>query len=68
MNHGARYDPIDPNGIDRGGATNLISPHNNTSKNVTGMAVSGFLVEVQKVTDKEIDNWTKKYPKPLPAR
>jgi len=62
MDHGARFDPIDPNGIDRGGAINLISPHGNTSRNVTGMAVSGFLVEVQKVTAKEMNGWKKKYP------
>ncbi len=62
MDHGARFDPIDPNGIDRGGAINLITPHANTSQHVTGMAVSGFLVEVQKVTDEEMDGWKKQYP------
>jgi anaerobic selenocysteine-containing dehydrogenase len=62
MDHGSRFDPIDPNGTDRGGAINLISPHGNTSRNVTGMAVSGFLVEVQKVTDTEMENWKKQYP------
>ena len=62
MDHGSRFDPIDPNSIDRGGAINLISPHGNTSRNVTGMAVSGFLVEVQKVTDDEMEIWKKKYP------
>jgi anaerobic selenocysteine-containing dehydrogenase len=62
MDHGSRFDPIDPKGIDRGGAINLISPHAITSKNVTGMAVSGFLVDVQKVTDEEMDGWKKKYP------
>jgi hypothetical protein len=44
--HGSRFDPVDPNGIDRGGAINLISPHGITSRNVIGMAVSGCLVEV----------------------
>jgi anaerobic selenocysteine-containing dehydrogenase len=62
MDHGSRFDPIDPNGIDRGGAINLITPHANTSKNVTGMAVSGFLVDVQKVSDKEMNGWQKQYP------
>jgi hypothetical protein len=62
MDHGARFDPIDPNGIDRGGAINLITPHNNTSQKVTGMAVSGFLVEVRKVTDREMAGWKTKYP------
>jgi len=62
MDHGARFDPIDPNGIDRGGAINLITPHMNISKHATGMACSGFLVDVQKVTDEEMDGWKKKYP------
>ncbi|MBN1191452.1 MAG: hypothetical protein JXA46_16980, partial [Dehalococcoidales bacterium] len=62
MDHGSRFDPIDPNCIDRGGAINLISPHANTSQNATGMAVSGFLVDVQKVTDEEMNGWKKKYP------
>ena len=44
--HGARYDPIVPGELDRGGAINTISPRNLTSKNATGMATSGFLVEV----------------------
>ncbi len=33
-----------------GGAINLISPSKTTSKNCTGMASSGYLVEVEKVT------------------
>ena len=57
MDHGARYDPIIPGAVDRGGAINTITPHNKMSKNVTGMAVSSFLVEVQKVTDEEITEW-----------
>jgi trimethylamine-N-oxide reductase (cytochrome c) len=47
MDHGARYDPIVPGELDRGGAINTITPHNITSKNATGMVVSGFLVEVE---------------------
>ena len=47
--HGARVDPIVPGKIDRGGAINTITPHNLVSKNATGMATSGFLVDVQKV-------------------
>ena len=50
MDHGARYNPIVPGELDRGGAINTITPHNITSKNATGMVVSGFLVEVEKVT------------------
>jgi len=59
MDHGARYDPIVPGEIDRGGAINTITPHNVTSKNATGMVVSGFLVEVGSV---DIDELVKKYP------
>jgi trimethylamine-N-oxide reductase (cytochrome c) len=59
MDHGARYDPIIPGELDRGGAINTITPHNLTSKNATGMVVSGFLVEV-KLAD--MDGLRKKFP------
>jgi trimethylamine-N-oxide reductase (cytochrome c) len=54
MDHGARYDPIVPGELDRGGAINTITPHNTTSKNATGMVVSGFLVEVEKANIEEL--------------
>jgi molybdopterin guanine dinucleotide-containing S/N-oxide reductase-like protein len=59
MDHGARYDPIVPGELDRGGAINTITPHNTTSKNATGMVVSGFLVEVEKT---DLDTLRAKYP------
>ena len=59
VDHGARYDPIIPGVLDRGGAINTICPHNTTSKYATGMAVSGFLVEVEKAN---IDGLRKRYP------
>ena len=59
MDHGARYDPIVPGELDRGGAINTITPHNTTSKNATGMVVSSFLVEVKGVN---INEMRKKYP------
>ena len=62
IDHGARFDPIDVNGLDRGGAINLITPTKITSKHSTGMVVSGFLVEVKKVTDQEMNEWKEKYP------
>ena len=62
MDHGARYDPIIPGELDRGGAINTITPHNTTSKNATGMAVSSFLVEVEKVTMAQMEDWRNKYP------
>ena len=62
MDHGARWDPIIPGKLDRGGAINTITPHKVTSKNATGMVVSGFLVEVAKVTDEEMAGWRRDYP------
>ena len=49
IDHGARVDFILPGQLDRGGAINTITPHNTTSKNCCGMAVSGFLAEVERV-------------------
>jgi trimethylamine-N-oxide reductase (cytochrome c) len=62
VDHGSRFDPIDPEGIDRGGAINLITPTAITSKKVTGMVVSGFLVDIAKVTDGEMAAWKERYP------
>jgi trimethylamine-N-oxide reductase (cytochrome c) len=62
VDHGARIDPIIPGILDRGGAINLITPTNNTSKNATGMAVSGFLVDLAKVSDEEMEAWQNDYP------
>jgi anaerobic selenocysteine-containing dehydrogenase len=59
MDHGARYDPIVPGELDRGGAINTITPHNLTSKNSTGMVVSSFLVEVERAN---MEEFRKKYP------
>ena len=59
QDHGARYDPIVPGELDRGGANNTIAPRKITSKNATGMATSGFLVEVEGV---DLDELRKKYP------
>jgi anaerobic selenocysteine-containing dehydrogenase len=59
MDHGARYDPIVPGELDRGGAINTITPHNTTSRNATGMVVGGFLAQVEKANLEEL---MKKYP------
>ena len=59
MDHGARYDPIVPGELDRGGAINTITPHNTTSRKATGMVVSSFLVEVEMA---DMDELRKKYP------
>ena len=62
VDHGSRFDPLDAEKLDRGGAINLITPHNNISKHATGMVVSGFLVEAARVTDEEMAGWKEKYP------
>ena len=62
VDHGSRFDPIDAETLDRGGAINLISPHAITSKTVTGMVVSGYLVNAEKVTDGEMAELKAKYP------
>jgi len=62
MDHGARWDPIIPGELDRGGAINTITPHNLTSKRATGMVVSSFLVEVAKVSEEEMETWKREYP------
>jgi anaerobic selenocysteine-containing dehydrogenase len=62
MDHGSRWDPIIPGKLDRGGAINTITPHKITSKKATGMVVSGFLVEVEKVTEEEMAAWRRDYP------
>jgi anaerobic selenocysteine-containing dehydrogenase len=65
QDHGARADMISTeagNSIDRGGANNLISPANGTSQNCWGMATSGYLLDVQKVTATEMEEWREKFP------
>ncbi|MBR2831872.1 MAG: molybdopterin-dependent oxidoreductase [Oscillospiraceae bacterium] len=62
VDHGARLDPIIPGWLDRGGDINTITPTSTTSKNATGMAVSGFLAQVEKVTDEEMAQWKRDYP------
>jgi molybdopterin guanine dinucleotide-containing S/N-oxide reductase-like protein len=62
VDHGARVDWIIPGELDRGGAINLISPNNIISKHCPGMATSGYLVEVEKVTVSRMEEWRKQYP------
>jgi len=65
QDHGARADMIATGPdeyIDRGGANNLISPENGTSQNCWGMATSGYLLEVEKVTMTQMEEWRNKYP------
>lgn len=62
IDHGARCDWIIPGELDRGGAINLISPEGTVSKNAPGQATSGFLVQVEKVSLAQMEEWRKLYP------
>ncbi|MBN1188488.1 MAG: molybdopterin-dependent oxidoreductase [Dehalococcoidales bacterium] len=62
VDHGAKYDPIVPGKIDRGGAINTITPRHTTSQNVCGMVISGFLVNIERA---DLDELRKQYPKPF---
>ena len=59
MDHGAKYAPIVPDALDRGGNINAIVPGNTTSKNAVGMVVSGFLAQVEKA---DLEGFRSKYP------
>ena len=58
---GARVDPIAPH-IDRGGSTNLISPERGVSTHCWGFAVTGYLVEAEKLTMEEYEQMKADYP------
>jgi anaerobic selenocysteine-containing dehydrogenase len=62
IDHGARCDWIIPGELDRGGAINLISPEGTTSTNCAGQATSGYLVEVEKVSNTQMEEWKQRYP------
>ena len=62
QDHGARVDSIVPGELDRGGAINLISPDGIISKNCVGQATSGYLVEVERVSMGQMEEWRKQYP------
>ena len=54
MKHGSRPDWIIPGQIDRGGSSSALTSPAWTSKNVPGQFLTGFLVEVAKVTGAEL--------------
>jgi trimethylamine-N-oxide reductase (cytochrome c) len=62
IDHGSRCDPIVPGKLDRGGAIDLIAPDWVASKNAGGQATSGFLVDVQRVSHAEMEEWKELYP------
>ncbi|MBQ9954459.1 MAG: molybdopterin-dependent oxidoreductase [Eggerthellaceae bacterium] len=61
VNKGSRVDPIATH-IDRGGSANLLSPAEGISKHCWGFAVSGYLVEAEKLEDAEMEAWKQEYP------
>ena len=67
VDHGARHDPVVPSWVDRGGAINTIAPYGVSSRNAVGQATSGYLVDVQKVTEKDHEEWRKMNPEAYDA-
>ena len=61
QDHGSRFDLV-TDGLDRGGNNNILMPWRTTSPNATGMVCSGVLVEVAKISEKEMQEWRKRYP------
>jgi anaerobic selenocysteine-containing dehydrogenase len=61
IDHGARCDWIIPGKLDRGGAINLISPCGIISQHAGGEATSAYLVEVEKVSMQQMDEWKRQY-------
>ncbi|MFC1902233.1 molybdopterin-dependent oxidoreductase, partial [Chloroflexota bacterium] len=59
QDHGARYDPIVPGWLDRGGSNNTICPHHVTSRHAAGEVTSGFLVQLERV---DLGELMEKYP------
>jgi len=66
VDHGARNDPIIDT-VDRGGAINTISPNGIVSKNACGQATSGYLCDVQKLTERDYQEWRAKDPESFDA-
>jgi trimethylamine-N-oxide reductase (cytochrome c) len=62
IDHGARTDFIIPGKLDRGGAINTIAPAGIASKHCAGQATSGYLVEVERVSLAQIEEWQRQYP------
>ncbi len=61
QDHGARIDLI-TDGIDRGGSNNLICPNKGLSAKCRGTSSGSFLVQVEKLSGEEMQDWREKYP------
>jgi molybdopterin guanine dinucleotide-containing S/N-oxide reductase-like protein len=53
---------IIPGELHRGGNINSINPKDGFSRNVYGLAATHFLVQIEKVTGAQMDEWRTKYP------
>jgi trimethylamine-N-oxide reductase (cytochrome c) len=62
MDKAGGTDHIDPVKINRGGSPNCIDPINPLSFNAYGLAPTGYLVEVEKVTGEQMQEWRDTYP------
>jgi molybdopterin guanine dinucleotide-containing S/N-oxide reductase-like protein len=68
QDHGAPIDVIrdsssDTLGIERCGSNNMLGPRFGVSQNCTGgMASSGYLVQIEKLSLDEMEQWKKDYP------
>ncbi len=62
MDHGARVDMIKVGEIDRGGAINTISGSGTSSRNAVGQATTSYLVQVERLSMEEMDQWRRDYP------
>ncbi|MFC1901428.1 molybdopterin-dependent oxidoreductase [Chloroflexota bacterium] len=62
VDHGARNDFIISGELDRGGAINTIAPTGLTSKHCAGQATTGFLVEAERVSLSQMEEWRQQYP------
>jgi trimethylamine-N-oxide reductase (cytochrome c) len=58
---------IIPGELHRGGNINSINPKSCFSKNVYGMACTHFLVEIEKVTGAQYEEWRTNYPEAFEA-
>jgi trimethylamine-N-oxide reductase (cytochrome c) len=62
MDKAAGSDMIIPGELCRGGTTNFISPQNGQSNNTVGHIVTGFLIDIEKVTGDQMQEWQRDYP------
>jgi hypothetical protein len=58
---------IIPGELHRGGNINSINPKSCFSQNVYGLACTHFLVQIEKVTGAQMDEWRTNYPQAFEA-